>query len=161
MTYCSNLSWNYGLNMKYSTVSVLALVGTLFCMWNVPNRIDQLSMVWLWIIARKRYLHLVFICLLGSKPPVNGLIVFQALGVLLLLLAVVWTWRCSLWGVQAKVFIFVLKFWMPSFCCPPGNHFAVSPTTCDLIGRNTAGPLGHLFWHLGYLQLESPRKRQR
>jgi hypothetical protein len=50
---------------------------------------DQLSMVWLWIIARKRYLHLVFICLLGSKPPVNGLIVFQALGVLLLLLAVV------------------------------------------------------------------------
>lgn len=42
---------------------------------------DQLSMVWLWIVARKRYLHLVFICLLGSKPPVNGLIVFQAVTV--------------------------------------------------------------------------------
>lgn len=50
---------------------------------------DQLSMVWLWTIARKRYLHLVFICLLGSKPQVNGLIVFQALTILLLLLLAV------------------------------------------------------------------------
>ena len=59
-------------------------VAVVKCFWRAGKRRVQFTkinfpLVELWIFARKRYLRLCFISFLGSKPRLNGLIVFQVL----------------------------------------------------------------------------------